>query len=102
MGIVIIIGLLFGSKAVEFCFNRIPKATYFGILGLIVGSAISPCLGYLKSVVTIVNNSSLNTDNMSNANYFMFHGVLSVIVLMFGMTFSYLFTQKAKEIDMKK
>lgn len=102
VGIGVLIGLLCGSKAVEFFFNKFPKATYFGILGLIVGSAISPCLGYLRSVVTIVNNSSLTTDNMSNANYFIFHGVLSVIVLMFGMTFSYLFTQKTKEIDMKK
>ena len=102
VGIGVLLGLLCGSKIVEFFFNKFPTATYFGILGLIVGSAISPCLGYLRSVVTIVNNSSLTTDNMSNANYFIFHGVLSVIVLMFGMTFSYLFTQKTKEIDMKK
>ena len=86
----------------EFFFNKFPKATYFGILGLIVGSAISPCLGYLKSVVTMVNNLSLTTDNISSASYFVFHGIISVIVLMFGMTFSYLFTQKSKEIDMKK
>ena len=102
VGIGIIVGLLCGSKAVEFFFNKFPKATYFGILGLIVGSAISPCLGYLRSVVTIVNNTSLTTDNMSNANYFILHGVISVIVLIFGMTFSYLFTKKTKEIDMKK
>lgn len=102
VGIGVLLGLAFGSKAVEFFFKKFPKATYFGILGLIVGSAISPCLGYLKSVVAIANNLSLTTDNMSNANYFMLHGIISVIVLMFGMTFSYLFTQKSKEIDMKK
>ncbi len=102
VGIGVLLGLLCGSRAVEFFFNKFPKATYFGILGLIVGSAISPCLGYLKSVVNIVNNLSLTTHNMSNANYFILHGVISVIVLMFGMTFSYLFTQKSKEIDMKK
>ena len=102
VGIGVLLGLLCGSKAVEFLFNKFPKATYFGILGLIVGSAISPCLGYLRSVVAIVNNTSLTTANMSNANYFILHGVISVIILMFGMTFSYLFTQKTKEIDMKK
>lgn len=102
VGIGIVLGLLCGSKAVEFFFNKFPKATYFGILGLIVGSAISPCLGYLRSVVTIVNNSALTTDSMSNANYFILHGVLSVMVLIFGMTFSYFFTQKTKEIEMKK
>lgn len=102
VGIGVLFGFAFGSKAVEFFFNKFPKATYFGILGLIVGSAISPCLGYLKSVVTMVNNLSLTTDNISSASYFVFHGIISVIVLMFGMTFSYLFTQKSKEIDMKK
>ena len=102
IGIGILIGLSLGAKMVEFFFNKFPQATYFGILGLIVGSGISPCLAYLRSVVGIVGESSITVDNVRFADGFIMHGVFSVMTLIFGMTFSYLFTRKAKDIEMKK
>ena len=102
LGVGILVGLSLGAKMVEFFFKNFPQATYFGILGLIVGSGISPCLAYLRSVVGIVGELSITVDNVRFMDDFIIHGIFSVLTLIFGMTFSYLFTRKAKDIEMKK
>lgn len=36
-----LLGVIFGAKLVEFGLSRFPQATYFGILGLVLGSTIT-------------------------------------------------------------
>lgn len=45
-GIGILIGLIFGSKLIDYCLHHYPNATFFTILGLVLGSTVSI---YLKS-----------------------------------------------------
>ena len=102
LGIGILLGLAIGAKMVEFFFKKFPQATYFGILGLIVGSGISPSLAYLRSAIGIAQELSITVDNIRFMDGFTTHGIFSVMTLIFGITFSYLFTRKAKDIEMKK
>lgn len=46
VGVGIVLGLLFGAKAVDICLHKWPQATYAAILGLVIGSLASV---YMKS-----------------------------------------------------
>ena len=41
VGLGALVGILFGAKLVDFFLRRFPQATYFGILGLVLGSLFS-------------------------------------------------------------
>ena len=41
VGLGALVGILFGAKLVDFFLRRFPQATYFGILGLVLGSVFS-------------------------------------------------------------
>lgn len=41
VGLGALVGILFGAKLVDFFLRRFPQATYFGILGLVLGSLLS-------------------------------------------------------------
>lgn len=41
VGIGILCGLLFGAKLINYCLKHFPQATYFAILGLVLGSTVS-------------------------------------------------------------
>lgn len=73
VGIGIILGILFGSKAIDFSLKKFPQATFFAILGLVAGSTIS-----------IYNRSGFNL--MSG------QGVVAIITLIIGIAISLFFT----------
>ncbi len=106
LGIGIVIGLLFGAKVVEYFFKKFPEATYFGILGLIIGSSLPLYNDHLNAIINyiigIVNKTGITNYQANELNHLFWHGIISIIVLVIGLIFSFLFTRKTKEIDMKK
>ncbi len=96
VGLGILLGLIFGSKLIHFCFVNFTKATYFGILGLIVGSAIVPASIAINLLLKIkLSNSSLFLEGFS---VFFVHLMVSIGVLVVGAVFSFLFTKQTEKL----
>lgn len=73
VGIGIILGILFGSKAIDFSLKKYPQATFFAILGLVAGSTIS-----------IYNRSGFHLMSAQ--------GAAAVVTLIIGIAISLFFT----------
>lgn len=97
VGFGILLGLIFGSKLIHFCFVNFTKATYFGILGLIVGSAIVPASIAINLFLNI-KPSNLNLFSESFSVFFV-HLLVSIGVLVVGAVFSFLFTKRTEKLS---
>lgn len=74
MGIGVLIGMIFGSRAISATLRKFPKGTYAAILGLILGS-----------LIYLFPSFSLNIES-----------AVAVLLLIFGTAVSYLFTRTSK------
>lgn len=77
VGIGILLGLLIGSKIINHCLQNFKAQTFFAILGLIIGSVFSPFLNFLKT-----------SSEMLSLNFLLTHGIISIITLAIGFSFS--------------
>ncbi|MBC8569353.1 DUF368 domain-containing protein [Zongyangia hominis] len=75
VGIGVLIGILFGAKAMDACLHRFPQATYFAILGLVIGSI--GCV-YMKAGFAL----------------FTMDGAIAIVTLVIGMVISLLFSSE--------
>lgn len=73
VGLGILLGLLFGSKGIDYCLRKFPQATYFAILGLVAGSTVS-------------------LYNRSGFVLFSGQGAIAVVMLLLGIGISLFFT----------
>ncbi len=73
-------GLLVGSKIIDFCLRRLPVATYYAILGMVIGSLIS-----------VVKNAFTNQPNTLDI-------VVSSLMLVVGIVISLVFEKWNKKI----
>lgn len=71
----IVIGLIVGIKGVKIFLKKFPSATYFAILGLILGSILSLVEGFVLD----------------------WSGVLSLVIMLLGACIAYLFSRPKKE-----
>lgn len=97
LGIGVIVGILFGAKLVDNCLKKSPNATYFGILGLVLGSTLTIyCnnlvygIKYMLDIVVTKNSYSYSFDNFK---MLLIHGILSMSILCLGFFVSYIFTR---------
>lgn len=93
VGVGILLGLVFGAKTIDYCFTNFAKATYFGILGLIVGSAFTPFYSSINLLMKL--RRQLN-------NEFLVHFTLSILFLLIGTIFSYYFSKKTNDLNFKR
>lgn len=84
VGLGVVLGGLLGSKIIYFCLKRYKKQTFYAILGLIVGSSVSPFLNVLNILFGNVSG-----------NYLLFHGFVSIFTLAFGCVFSMFFSSNS-------
>ena len=84
VGFGVVLGGLLGSKIIAFCLERYKKQTFYAILGLIVGSSVSPFLNVLNILFGNVRE-----------NYLFFHGFVSIFTLAFGCVFSMFFSSNS-------
>lgn len=85
VGFGVLFGLFFGAKIIEYCLKKFKAQTFFAILGLIVGSSVSPFLNFLKFC-----SKTLNFE------FLFIHGLFSIITLALGLVFSVSFSTKFK------
>lgn len=88
VGLGILFGLLLGSKIISYFLKHFKAATFFAILGFIVGSCVSPLLNFLKSYYSILN-----------LRFFIIHGIFSILTLALGCVFSVSFSAHYKKIN---
>lgn len=86
VGIGVLLGLLLGAKIISYFLKNFREATFFAILGLIVGSSISPFLNFLKTCYSFLN-----------LEYLITHGVFSILTLALGVVFSVSFSSNYKK-----
>ncbi len=99
-GLGVLTGLFLGSKIIKFCFLNFEKATYWGILGLVLGSVFTPlatAIQHLLFKCGVIINNNLNTQNLFSNLNFIFISLSSILVLILGIAFSYLFSKKVEE-----
>ena len=85
VGFGVLFGLFFGAKIIEYCLKKFKAQTFFAILGLIVGSSVSPFLNFLKFC-----SKTLNFE------FLFVHGLFSIITFALGLVFSVSFSTKFK------
>lgn len=85
VGFGVLFGLFFGAKIIEYCLKKFKAQTFFAILGLIIGSSISPFLNFLKSC-----SKTLTFE------FLIVHGFFSIVALALGLIFSVSFSTKFK------
>lgn len=94
----VVIGILFGAKLVDISLKRFPSATYFGILGLLVGSTLTifsnQTIYISKYVLDITAKNMVNQYNFSDFKMLLIHSLISILVLCGGFFVSYCFTKK--------
>ena len=88
VGFGVLFGLFMGSKIISYFLKHFKAATFFAILGLIVGSSISPFLSFLKSCSFILN-----------FKFLLIHGIFSIFTLALGCVFSVSFSTRFKKSD---
>lgn len=74
VGIGVVIGIVCGAKLIDICIKRFPQATFFAIMGLMIGSLLS-----------IYNNSGFE---------FNIQGIIAIITLIIGFFVSFVFGSK--------
>lgn len=86
VGFGILFGLFFGAKLINFCLQKFRAQTFWAILGLVVGSSVSPFLNFLK----------ICSDKL-NLEFLLKHGVFSILFLALGFVFSIAFSNYSKK-----
>ena len=86
VGFGILFGLFLGAKLISFCLKNFRAQTFWAILGLVVGSSISPFLNFLKVC-----------SNNLNISFLIKHGIFSILFLALGVVFSVSFANFSKK-----
>lgn len=99
VGVGVLLGLIFGAKIIHYCFINFTKATYFGILGLIIGSTFSPLYSSISLFINLQQNSNMLQTNLGFNNVVLIHAAASIMVLLIGTIFSYYFSKKTSSLN---
>ena len=86
VGFGILFGLFVGAKLISFCLKNFRTQTFWAILGLVVGSSVSPFLNFLKVC-----------SNQLNLKFIAKHGIFSILFLALGVVFSISFSHFSKK-----
>lgn len=101
VGAGILFGLIFGAKIINYCFINYRKATYFGILGLIIGSVFAPLSSSVRIFIELCKVQ--NFQSSSNLKFAILVHVLACAgVLLVGTIFSYAFSKKTNSLNLTK
>lgn len=98
VGAGIIFGLLFGAKIIHYCFVNFTNATYFGILGLILGSVVAPLSSAIRLVLSLQKSCEIEFGTYLNSALLV-HIFASFVVLVIGIIFSYSFSKKTSSLN---